>query len=180
MGIDLIITKRTDLRLLNLMELHYSHPKGFVGRNICYSILCIDIYYGHIIGGSACLHLPNRDRFFGNCNLNNIVNNVFYHIEKRNNKYPIRNFSVKVLETFCGLIARDWLEKYGDAVHGFESLVELPRTGELYKRAGWSEIGVTKGFTCKRIAGISSDKWTGKRVWNTNNLRPKLVFAKKV
>ena len=45
-------TKRTDSRLLQLMHNHYSQPKGFVGRNICYAITFNDIYYGHIIGGS--------------------------------------------------------------------------------------------------------------------------------
>lgn len=77
-------------------------------------------------------------------------------------------------------ISIEWFEKYGDKVIGFESLVELPRTGELYRRCGWVEVGQTKGFTCKRIAGKGSDSWTGKRIWNTKDLRPKIVFCKKV
>ena len=56
----------------------------------------------------------------------------------------------------------------------------MPRTGECYKRAGWTEIGITKGYTCKRIKGQGTDNWTGKRVWDTKNLRPKRVFAYKV
>lgn len=47
-------------------------------------------------------------------------------------------------------IAVDWKQKYGDDVIAFETLIELPRTGELYKRAGYKEIGITKGYTCKR------------------------------
>jgi len=45
-------------------------------------------------------------------------------------------------------------------------------------RDGWEMVGQTKGFTCKRVAGIGTDSWGGKRVWDTENLRPKLVFIK--
>lgn len=63
---------------------------------------------------------------------------------------------------------------------GFESLVELPRTGECYKRDGWTLVGQTIGYTCKRVAGKGTDNWSGKRVWDTKNLRPKLVFCRKI
>lgn len=157
------------------------------GRNICYAVLWNDTYYGSIVGGSATLHLPNRNEYFGlrerereSLGLNNIINNIFYHIEKVNNKYPARNFAVKVLSKWRETITRDWQSKYNDKVIGFESLAEIPRTGECYKRDGWDLIGQTVGYTCKRISGKGTDNWTGKRVWNTKELRPKLVFAKKV
>lgn len=172
--------KRTDPRILSNMKVHYSSPKGFVGRNICYAILYDDIYYGAIVGGSATKFLPNRNEYFNNCNLNNIINNIFYHVEKVNGDYPIRNFTVEVLKEFRNAVSLDWEKKYGDIVYGFESLVELPRTGEIYKRDGWDEIGITKGFTCKRIGGKGTDNWTGKRIWDTTNLRPKRVFAKRI
>lgn len=172
------VMKRTDLRILNNMLIHYSQPKGFVGRNICYAILCDSTYYGSIVGGSATLHLPNRNEFFNGCALNNIVNNIFYHVEKVNNSYPMRNFTIEVLKEFRNKISTDWENKYGDIVVGFESLVELPRSGEIYLRDGWTEIGVTKGYTCKRISGKSTDSWTGKRVWDYKNLRPKRVFVR--
>lgn len=73
----------------------------------------------------------------------------------------------------------DWKEKYGDEIIGFESLIEIPRTGECYRRDGWEMIGQTKGFTCKRTAGKGTDSWGGKRVWDKENLRPKLVFVRK-
>jgi len=174
-------TKRTDKRLLELMGVHYSKPKGFVGRNICYAILYDGTYYGHIVGGSATRFLPGRDEFFGfDCkdHLNNIVNNIFFHIRKVDGKYPERNFVPKVIRAWRKQITLDWERKYGDRVMGYESLVELPRTGEIYKRDGWTEVGVTKGYTCKRIAGKGTDSWTGKRVWDTENLRPKRVFCK--
>lgn len=180
----LICVKRTDPLVLKNMEIHYSQPRGFVGRNICYKVEHGGIYYGSIVGGSSTLHLPGRDEFFNidsknkKSKLLQIVNNIFYHIEPIDGKYPLRNFSTTVLNNFRTVVAKDWLLKYGDIVIGFESLVELPRTGELYKRDGWSEVGLTMGYTCKRIAGKGTDNWTGKRVWDTNNLRPKRVFVK--
>lgn len=176
-------TKRTDQRLLVRMKNHYSKPKGFVGRSICYSIHFNNIYYGHIIGGSATRFLPGRNEFLGITikDLNFIVNNIFYNVSKVNNKYPMRNFTSAILIKFMEVISVDWKKKYGDRVIGFESLIEKPRTGELYKRAGWVEVGITKGYTCKRTKGKGSDTWSGKRVWCTdkNLLRPKLIFCYK-
>ena len=113
--------KRTDMRILENMKDHYSQSKGFVGRNICYAILWDNKYYGSIVGGSATLHLPNREKHIGNTNLNNIVNNIFYHVEKINNEYPKRNFAQFVLSEFRKTISNDWKNKYGDNVFFFES-----------------------------------------------------------
>lgn len=178
--------KRTDKRILANMSIHYSQPKGFVGRNICYAVLFNDVYYGSIVGGSSTLHLVGRDEYFNLTKQNkkeklkNIINNIFFHIEKVDGKYPVRWFSVEVLNKFRETIQQDWKEKYDDEVIGFETLVELPRTGECYKKDGWDLVGQTKGFTCKRSAGKGTDSWSGKRVWDVKNLRPKLVFCKKV
>lgn len=176
--LQLEVIKRTDPRILSDMGNHYSKPKGFVGRNICYAVLYDGVYYGSIAGGSATLHLPNRENFINDTELNNIVNNIFFHIEKVDNRYPVRNFSELVLSEFRCKIATDWRYKYGDDVIWFESLVELPRTGEVYLRDGWIEIGTTVGYTCKRTSGKSTDSWTGRRIWDTKNLRPKKVFIR--
>lgn len=179
-GLTLITTRRTDPYLLASLCRHYSQPDGFVGRSICYAIFFDWVYYGHIVGGSATRFLPNRDGFMGTVELERIVNNTFFHIEKHDGAYPCRNFGQKVLARWREQVQQDWLRKYGDRLVGFESLVELPRTGEIYRRDGWTLIGQTKGFTCKRVAGKSSDSWSGKRVWNTTDLRPKSVFARLV
>lgn len=181
--LKLIITKRTDTRLLERMKNHYSSPKGFVGRNICYAIYYNDIYYGHIVGGSATRFLKGRNEFLNIdiTKLNNIVNNIFYNISKVNDKYPERNFTTKVLQEFTKQVSIDWEKKYGDKVIGLESLVEKPRKGELYLKAGWTIVGETIGYTCKRIGGKGTDSYTGKRIWNTNkeDLSPKLIFCYK-
>lgn len=156
------------------MAIHYSRPKGFVGRNICYIVEHNAVCYGSIVGGSATRFLPGREV---TGELNNGVNNIFFHVE---GPYPFRNFVPAVLALYRKTVEQDWKTKYGDEVLWHETLVELPRTGECYKRDGWTLVGQTKGYTCKRIAGKGTDSWTGKRIWDTKNLRPKLVFVHSV
>lgn len=177
--IELVPITKTAEGIRAAMAVHYSQPKGFVGRSLCYEVLFDNISYGYIAGGSASLFLVGRDKVLSGIPLNNIVNNIFFHVEPKDG-YPIRNFTTKVVSAWREKVALDWESKYGDKVLGFETLVELPRTGELYKRDGWVEVGITKGFTCKRIAGKGTDKWTGKRIWNTKELRPKRVFVRSV
>lgn len=172
------------------MSVHYSQPKGFVGRNICYAIYFDDTLYGHIVGGSSTFHLKSRDDYFGipslklskiarQWMLRRIVNNIFFHIEPVGGRYPLRNFSKKVISIWRKQQSLDWKNKYGESVIGFETLVELPRIGECYKRDGWIQVGQTEGWTCKRTSGQGTDSWSGKRIWNTdkNSLRPKRIFC---
>ena len=177
--LSLEITKRTDSRLLERMAVHYSQPRGFVGRNICYAVYYNSVYYGHIVAGSATRFLPGRNEYLHITinQLNHVVNNVFFNVSPVYSKYPIRNFTSKVVLLFMKSIKNDWYKKYGDLVYGFETLIELPRTGELYKRVGFSVVGQTKGYTCKRTSGKGTDSWTGKRIWDTKHLKPKLVLC---
>jgi hypothetical protein len=157
------------------MSIHYSHPKGFVGRQLVYKILVDDKEVGAIVGGSATLHLPNRNEFFGDkYYINGIINNTFYHLEKQEDK----NLGSKVLKLWRKQVVLDWEERYKDKVIGFETLIELPRNGALYKADNWIYVGTTKGYICKRVAGEQTENWSGKRVWNYDELKPKLVFCK--
>lgn len=159
--------------------MHYSQPKGFVGRNICYACFYSKVYYGHIVAGSATRYLPGRNEYLGISikQLDNVVNNVFFNVSPVNGQYPVRNFTSGIVKLFVKQAARDWKTKYGDDCIGFETLIQKPRTGELYLRAGWEVVGETKGYTCKRIQGRGTDRWTGKRVWNIEDLKPKLVLC---
>lgn len=182
--LELRPTKRTDKDLLMRMKYHYSRPKGFVGRSICYAIFYNSVYYGHIVAGSATRFLPNRNEFLGITikDLNNVINNIFYNVSPpHEGSYPMRNFTSSVVKLFVEQSQKDWQVKYGDTCVGFETLVEKPRAGELYLRAGWTLVGETKGYTCKRNPGKGTDSWTGQRVWNKNpdELRPKLVLCYK-
>ena len=136
------------------------------------------------MAGSAVMHLKGRDEFFAlngdkKTEIQSIINNTFYHVEKVNGSYPMRwRFVAKVLGVFRETAGRDWERKYETTVIGFESLVELPRTGGIYLEDGWREVGRTVGYTCKRVAGKGTDSWTGKRVWNVDDKRPKRVFCR--
>ena len=55
------ITSKKDKDLQSLMLRHYTKPKGFVGRSICYAIYYNNTYYGHILGGSSTLYLKGRN-----------------------------------------------------------------------------------------------------------------------
>lgn len=180
--LELRQTKKTDKNLLVRMEKHYSKPQGFVGRSICYAVFYESVYYGHIIAGSATRFLPGRNEFLGITikDLNQVINNIFFNVSPLNNgSYPTRNFTSSVVKLFVKQAQKDWQVKYGDVCVGFETLVEKPRTGDLYLRAGWVVVGETKGYTCKRVAGKGTDDWSGKRVWNTNpdELRPKSILC---
>ena len=108
-----------------------------------------------------------------------LINNIFFNCAPVGSKYPLRNFTTAVIKKFIHQSAQDWYNKYKDTVIGHETLIQPPRTGELYRRAGFCKVGVTKGYTCKRVAGTGTDDWSGKRVWDTKNLVPKIVMCRK-
>ena len=175
--IRLELASKSDVDIADYMKKHYSHPKGFVGRQIMYRIWVDNKPCGAIAGGSATQNLPGRNEFFGDeFKLQNIINNTFYHLE---NNCGDKNLGTKVLKLWRNQVVFDWQYLYKSPVIGFETLVELPRNGALYKADNWTFVGTTKGYTCKRIGGISSsEKFGGVRVWNYDDLRPKLVFCK--
>lgn len=180
-GIHLVRIPKSNHMLREWMARHYSAPKGFVGRSLIYLVVGNYRTYGAIVAGSATRFLPGREAFFGaSLPLNNIVNNTFFHIEKVDGRYPYRNFVPKVLREWRLRVGAAWCEEYGDEVLGWESLVELPRTGDAYDRDGWTNVGTTHGYTCKRTAGKGTDSWSGRRAWNTDptQLRPKHVFVR--
>lgn len=179
--LKLILSNKGDKGVQHMMLIHYSHPKGFVGRQIIYKIYDNDDFKGVIAGGSATLHLPNRNDFFGDkFNLQYIINNNFFHLV---DNHDDKNLGTKVLSMWRRQVVKDWMERYNSKVIGFESLVELPRSGTIYKADNWTLVGQTKGFACRRVAGTEKGAFTGgKRIWNTDKdeLKPKLVFCKTI
>lgn len=145
--LSLIPIKRTHPKILANMSDHYSQPKGFVGRNICYAVVYDMEYYGAIVGGSTPKHLAGRTYTVP---LNSIVNNIFFHVE---GPYPIRNFVGRVLATYRKRVELDWFLKFGDFVEYHETLVELPRSGECYKRDGWESLVKRRVSPVSALAG---------------------------
>ena len=177
--LKLIRVEKSNPNIKQLMKMHYSHPGGFVGRQIMYGVLDNDKFLGAIAGGSSTLHLPGRNEFFGDkFELNKVVNNTFFHLLPNDDKY----LGTKVLKLWREQVVKDWTYLYEEEVIGFETLVELPRTGALYKADNWTFVGTTKGYTCRRIAPdathLQTENWGGVRVWNYTDLKPKLVFCK--
>jgi hypothetical protein len=58
-----------------------------------------------------------------------------------------------VLKLFRKVVINDWLKEYGDCVRAFETLVEPPRWGGIYKLDGWKKIGMTAGLGARRPEG---------------------------
>ena len=194
---------KNDPNLRTLASQHYSNPKGFVGRFVAFAIHAEEQFLGVIVGSSATLHLPGRDRFKEDLggNLNSIINNSLFHIRKprgwppfsyhygplglevseTRRPYPIRNVTSRVLGEWRLQVIASWEKRYGDDVIGFETLVQPPRTGETYRRDGWSLVGRTKGFCCRRVSGRSkNEQFTGKRIWKFDPNSQKLVFNRPV
>ena len=77
-----------------------------------------------ISGASAVYAVKARDDYFGlnkdnkRSGLNSIINNVVFRLEKN-----IKNLGSQILALWRKTIARDWEEKYGVKVHGFETFI---------------------------------------------------------
>jgi len=168
-------------RLLQNMLVHYSQPKGFMGRVFIYEIWYDGVFYGHIVAGSATRGITPPQPLQKNEHLNHIINNTFFHIEPDpRTGYPTRNFSSFVLESFLARAQTDWEEEpFSNGKHykvwAFETLVDPnrgegmdPRTGEVYRRVGFEEIGMTKGYECWREEG--------ERVWSKEPTCPKIIL----
>jgi hypothetical protein len=184
MTLELKAVGKFDMNLRLYMQNHYTQPKGFIGRSIQYLIYYDGVLYGAITGNSPIQHLVGRlthlyEYYHCKMDLDFIVNNQFFHIDKSCGRYPTRNFASKVLDYYKQKISEDWKHKYGFPIVFFETLVEPPRTGELYIRNGWDYLGMTKGFTCKRGGGAGTDNYTGKRIWNLDKLKPKHIFMQR-
>lgn len=180
-----------DKRLWDYAKVHYTKTRGFVGRFLgyCVNSLETDETFGVIVGGSSALYLQGREDFFGtkNLNLNQIIANTLFHIEKPKSTvdeegvvYPLRNTAARVLQVWRERVAEDWERKYGDEVLGFETMVLPPRTGACYKKDRWTYVAMTKGFLCKRVPGEEGGSgYSGKRTWKYNPDERKLIFCRK-
>lgn len=167
-NIHLTLISKSDPGLRYAMLAHYSEIYGFVGRQLIYAVTYGPTTYGYIAAGSATRYLPGRSTFLDfPIDLRNIVNNTFFHIERQGGVYPCRNFIPQIMSIWRYATSIHWPDRYGDQVLAFEALVQLPRTGDLYLRDGWTEVGLTQGFTCRRMGGgASTDTWTGRRLWS--------------
>jgi len=166
MEIELVRVKQTDKLARSYITNHYTQPRGFIGRVITYLIKVDKEICGVIVGGSTSLHLPGRRDFFGDCNIQDIINNRLFRLENN-----IPNLGSQILKLWRHLVVRDWESIYDSKVIGFETLVKPPRTGAVYKADNWILTGMTRGYTATRPT---------RDYRNWIKTEPRLVFSKRI
>lgn len=169
--------KRTDPDYQRFRDRHYVPNKGCHGQQLHYLIYANDRLVGIISGASAVYAVKARDNFFGlnkdnrRAGLNSIINNVVFRLELHE-----KNLGTQILAKWRRTVARDWEERYGVQVHGFETFVveEKHRKGAMYRADNWTCVGETAGNTKAHGSGGLTEKFS--RV----STDKKLVFVKKI
>lgn len=155
-GIHLELVSFHNPYIQMLWREHYVGSKGTVGRQLHYIIYYNGIAVGGISAGSAMFAHKKRDKFLEiskpeqKSGLRNIVNNTMFRMTRAKENPPL---ATDVLQVFKETVKRDWLERYGDFVRAFETLVEPPRWGGIYKLDKWIRIGNTAGLGARRPEG---------------------------
>lgn len=115
-----------------------------------------------------------RDEYFGitkenrNVALNGIVDNTVFRLERNE-----PNLATQIMARWRRTVIKDWEQKYGVKVAGFETFVveESYRKGSLYKADNWDFVGRTKGSTKFHLHGIEKS-------FDRVETNSKLVFCK--
>jgi hypothetical protein len=123
---------------------------------------------GAISAGSAMFAHKKRDRILGigkdekKGGIRHIVNNTMFRMTRPKEAQPLAS---DVLKVWMAVVKEDWLNDYGDYVRAFETLVEPPRWGGIYKILDWKKIGMTFGLGARRPEGhgTAGGKSTGRR-----------------
>jgi hypothetical protein len=139
-----------------LWRQHYVGSKGTVGRQIHYIIYHKKKAVGAISAGSAMFANKKRDEFLGvtqeekKKGVRHIINNTMFRLIRPKDDEPKAS---SILKLFREVVTLDWLKDYGDHVRAFETLVEPPRWGGIYKIDGWKKLGMTAGLGARRPLG---------------------------
>lgn len=169
-------TKRTDPIYQQIRNRHYIPNNGAVGQQLHYLIYLDNEVVGIISGGSAAYAVSSRDDYFcitkenRKVALNGIVDNTVFRLEKN-----LPNLGTQILSLWRRQVAKDWEEKYGVKVAGFETFIieNEKRKGSMYKADNWDFVGETKGSTKMHLHGIVKS-------FERQKTQKKLVFCKKV
>lgn len=173
--IELIKVKRTDPRYQEIRNRHYVENRGCHGQQLHYLIYYNENLIGIISGASSVWAVKARDDYFGlnkdnkQKGLPSIINNVVFRLE-----YHEKNLATKVLKIWRNRISKDWEERYGVVVHGFETFVveNDTRKGCLYKADNWDYVGRTFGST-KSHNGLANKS-------TRRQTEQKLIYCKKI
>ena len=149
-NVKLIRCMRSNPAYQEIRDRHYVKNNGAVGQQIHYLIMLDRDIVGIISGGSAAFAVGCRDEYFGitkenrTIALNGIVDNTVFRLERN-----LPNLGTQILAMWRKQIARDWHERYGVKVCGFETFIveESYRKGSMYKADNWDFVGETSGST---------------------------------
>jgi len=167
MKIELERVKQNNPEAIRYITNHYTHPRGFIGKNSTHLIKVDGLVCGVIVGGSTSLHLTGRFEFFGeDCDIQNIINNRLFRLELN-----IPNLGTQVLKLWRKVVVEDWKLRYNCNPIGFETLVKPPLNGAVYRADNWVFGGMTKGYTAKKFGHKNNCK-----LWIKTE--PRLVFLK--
>lgn len=144
--IELVRTKQSNKIARYYISTHYTQTRWFVGRNLCYLIKVDNEICGVMVGGSTSYYLPGRKEFFGDVDIQDIINNRLFRIE---NNTP--NLGTQLLKLWRYKVVEDWELTYHSIPIGFETLVKPPRTGAVYKADNWTFTAITKGYKARRF-----------------------------
>ena len=167
-GIQLHLVPFNNQYIQMLWREHYVGSKGTIGRQFHYIVYYDGNAVGAISAGSAVFAHKKRDTVLEvgkdekKGGLRNIVNNTMFRMTRPSNEAPL---ATEVLKMWKERVEIDWTTKFGDVVRCFETLVEPPRWGGIYKLDGWKRIGDTAGLGARRPEGHGTfgKNSTGKR-----------------
>lgn len=154
--LDLIPVSFSDPYLQILWKEHYVGSGGAIGRQLHYLVYWAGRAVGAISAGSAMWSNKGRDRILGvtegerRKGLLHIACNTIFRLDRPKDQPPL---ATDVLKLFRERSAADWLRWYGNHVRAFETTVEPPRWGGVYKLDGWVRAGRTAGVGCRRPKG---------------------------
>lgn len=167
-GLHLQRTSFDNAYIQLLWRQHYVGSKGTVGRQMHYIVYWNGKAVGAISAGSAMFAHKKRDLVLKigeherRGGTRHIVNNTMFRMTRPKEERP---FASEVLVKWMEIAKVDWLRDYGDYVRAFETLVEPPRWGGIYKLLKWKKIGMTFGLGARRPEGhgTAGEKSTGRR-----------------
>jgi hypothetical protein len=176
MKIELVLCKRSDPRYQEIRSRHYVENHGCIGRQLHYLVYLDENLVGIISGASPVWACSPRDKFFGIEKSNreklvghHIVNNVVFRLEEK-----IPNLGTQVLSLWRKRVRKDWNERYGDDILGFETFIfGENRTGAMYKADNWLYVGETQGNTKFKPHGAYG-------ITERKQVEKKLIFCKMI
>lgn len=135
-----------------LSQYHYRGYHGIVGENMKYLVSDAQGQpLACVLFGSAAWKVAARDRFIGwtpaarRRGLQGITNNMRFLILPW---VRVPHLASHVLSRVARRVSRDWVNKYGHAIHLLETFVERERfRGVCYQAANWVHVGATTGRT---------------------------------